>query len=296
MANYNNAKYIATAIESVINQNYTHWELIIVDDSSTDNSIGKINSYLKDKRIKSIQNKENRGYGATLRTAANVANNLVIGILDPDDKLHDTALEVMAEAYRKNPKFGFLYSTMWICDSNLRNCKIDSGIGPIFPEKTNIFKNRVSHFKTFLRQEYFKTSGFDVNQKKSVDKDIIYKLEEVTNFKFINMPLYYYRHHESGISQGKQRFEARVYHYIAKCKTYKRRYNNILPNYTRRDLYIEYIKITFHGLLNLLKNIFYKSKINHLIVSINKRFPFVHIIFKKKLYSLIDFFLSNYFF
>ena len=51
LANYNEEKYIAEAIESVINQTYTNWELIIIDDASTDRSQDIINSY-KDSRIK----------------------------------------------------------------------------------------------------------------------------------------------------------------------------------------------------------------------------------------------------
>ena len=58
LANYNEEKYIAEAIESVINQTYTNWELIIIDDASTDRSQDIINSY-KDSRIKTRFCKKN---------------------------------------------------------------------------------------------------------------------------------------------------------------------------------------------------------------------------------------------
>jgi hypothetical protein len=44
-------------------------------------------------------------------------------------------------------------------------------------------------FRTFLRGAYQKTTGYDPHLKAAVDRDIVYKLEEVTNFKFINKPL-----------------------------------------------------------------------------------------------------------
>jgi len=50
MANYNNSTYIQKAIESVLNQIYSNWELVIVDDCSTDNSIEKIKLYLIEKK------------------------------------------------------------------------------------------------------------------------------------------------------------------------------------------------------------------------------------------------------
>ena len=55
MANFNNSKYIKEAIKSIKNQTYNKWELIIVDDKSTDDSLKIINQYLKDKRIKLIK-------------------------------------------------------------------------------------------------------------------------------------------------------------------------------------------------------------------------------------------------
>jgi len=255
MANYNNEIYIKEAIDSVLAQTYPYWELIIVDDNSKDNSIEKINIFLKKDNIRLIKCTENIGYGGTLKTAADDANFDIIGILDADDKLHEKALETMADAYLNNPDHGFIYSTMYDCDSNLENCVVNKMVGPTIPEKTNIFNIRVSHFKTFRRDLYKKTSGFDPNQKRAVDKDIIFKMEEVTKFKFIDTPLYYYRHHESGISQGKTEREAWIYHYIAKCKAYRRRLNKDIPNVSLQYLYFEYFKITFHKLNRKIKTL-----------------------------------------
>ena len=62
MPNYNRAKYISEAIESVISQTYPIWELIIIDDCSTDNSVNIIEEYVaKDERIKLIRLPKNSG-------------------------------------------------------------------------------------------------------------------------------------------------------------------------------------------------------------------------------------------
>ena len=261
MANYNNAEYITEAIESVISQTYPHWELIIVDDVSTDNSIEKITPFLKDRRIKLIVHKKNIGYGGSLRTAADNASNTILAVLDSDDKLHENALEIMAQAYIDNPGYGFIYSTYWICDSNLKNSKVAKWIEALKPNETNLQKNKISHFKTFRRDIYLKTEGFAPRQKRGVDKDIIFKLEEKTKLKFIDKPLYYYRWHEKGISQGKTGFEAGVYYYFAKLKAYRRRLNTDIPNLRKRDLYLDYLKIRTYGL-------------NQFLVYLNKTFKF----------------------
>jgi len=296
MANYNNSKYIETAIKSVINQTYPHWELVIVDDKSSDDSIGIVKKYLMRGNIKLIQHNKNLGYGGSLKTAANNALNEILCILDPDDKLHETALEVLAEAYQKHPEYGFIYSTMWICDSNLENCKISTTIGPITPDKKTIFNHEISHLKSFKKEVYNKTIGFEISQKRTVDKDIIYKLEEVTEFNFINKPLYYYRKHQAGISQYKNIPEAFLFHYIAKLKAYNRRVNTNLPNFSKRELYRDYSVITFKSINNWRKKVFKVFRIYEIMNFIQRKCPIMMVKlkreskepFKSLLLSIID--------
>lgn len=275
MANFNNVKYIEEAIKSVISQSYSVWELIIVDDQSTDNSLNKIRDFLVDKRIKLIQHKFNKGYGSTLKTAAENASNQILAILDADDTLHPKALEIMSNAYKNNPDCGFIYSTMWNCDSELKNCMENEWIGPVIPKKTNVFKIKISHLKTFKKEAYLKTSGFDPSQKKAVDKDIIFKLEEVTKFKFVNIPLYYYRWHGGGISQEKSNYEAEFYHYLAKRKAYNRRKNSLIPNFTQKQIQFEYYRIIFYKLTHFLISIYRKYRISEFLKKVLESLPYV---------------------
>ena len=73
------------AIESVLNQTYNNWELIIVDDGSTDNCKEIIKKYFYDNRIKYIAHKENRGIPAARNTGIRAAKGEYIGFLDQDD-------------------------------------------------------------------------------------------------------------------------------------------------------------------------------------------------------------------
>jgi len=270
MASYNSGKYIETAITSVICQTFNRWELIIIDDNSSDNSINLINNYLPDPRIKLLKHKINIGYGGTLKTAIEISQNEIIVILDADDKLHNEALKILANEYRKNSKYGFIYSSMWKCDSELKNCKLETHN----PGESFIKNSNISHLKSFKRTAYFQTSGFDINQKRSVDKDIILKLEEVTDFKYLNKPLYYYRQHDAGISQGNNSYFAKWYFFRAKYKTYLRRKNLEIPNYTKLKLLIEYLLLKNYHLINLFINIIISIRLsiflNFLYAKLNK--------------------------
>ena len=87
MPAYNAEKYISQSIESVVNQNYQNWELLITDDRSNDNTQQIVEEYCaKDKRIKLFINKENGGAGAARNNSIEQAEGRFIAFLDADDQ------------------------------------------------------------------------------------------------------------------------------------------------------------------------------------------------------------------
>lgn len=85
MPSYNTAQYIEKTIKSVLNQTYTNWELIIVDDCSTDNTDEVVKNYLSDKRIKYLKNEQNSGAAVSRNRALREAKGQWISFLDSDD-------------------------------------------------------------------------------------------------------------------------------------------------------------------------------------------------------------------
>ena len=98
MTSYNYAQYIGEAIESVIRQTYSDWELIIVDDCSKDNSVDVIKKYLDDTRIKLYVNNENLGLAKTLQIGISKAQADWIAFLESDDLFAPNSLEEKAKA------------------------------------------------------------------------------------------------------------------------------------------------------------------------------------------------------
>ncbi|MBE3591911.1 glycosyltransferase [Thermoanaerobacter sp. RKWS2] len=89
---YNAEKYIGEAIKSVLSQTYPYFELIIVDDASTDSSVEVVRSF-NDDRIRLIQHDKNRGPGAARNTAIEAAKGEWMAILDADDQWLPERLE-----------------------------------------------------------------------------------------------------------------------------------------------------------------------------------------------------------
>ncbi len=85
MPSYNTAEYIAESIQSVLSQSYTGWELIVVDDCSTDNTDEVIEPYLTDGRIKYYKNEKNSGAAVSRNHALREAKGKWIAFLDSDD-------------------------------------------------------------------------------------------------------------------------------------------------------------------------------------------------------------------
>lgn len=108
MTVYNREKYISEAIESVLASSYTNFELIIVDDQSTDRSVEIARKYeTQDKRIKVYVNEQNLGQFPNRNKAASYAKGKYLKYLDSDDIIYPHGLEVMVWAIEKFPDAGF---------------------------------------------------------------------------------------------------------------------------------------------------------------------------------------------
>lgn len=107
MPSWNTARWIGESIESVINQTYENWELIIVDDCSTDNTDEVVESY-NDKRIQYLKNIENCGAAITRNRAISQANGEWIAFLDSDDLWRPEKLEKMIDFMSSN-NYSFAY-------------------------------------------------------------------------------------------------------------------------------------------------------------------------------------------
>lgn len=120
MPSYNTAKYIAESIESVINQTYPHWELIIVDDCSTDDADSVVANYLSDTRIRYLKNEKNSGAAISRNYALREAKGKWIAFLDSDDVWLPEKLETqIAFMLEKNCSFSYTNYEEINEDSNL---------------------------------------------------------------------------------------------------------------------------------------------------------------------------------
>ncbi|MFW6271393.1 MAG: glycosyltransferase family 2 protein [Bacillota bacterium] len=107
---YNSKEFISETIESVLSQSYNNWEIIIVDDCSTDNGVNIVKKYQKNNdRIKLIELEKNSGAAIARNTAIKNANGRYIAFLDSDDLWHPDKLKKQIQFMQKND-YAFTYT------------------------------------------------------------------------------------------------------------------------------------------------------------------------------------------
>ncbi|KMQ68910.1 glycosyl transferase family 2 [Chryseobacterium sp. FH2] len=238
IANYNNGKYFKDCYLSLINQTYNNWEVIIVDDASTDNSVELIKEIINgDDRFLLYENPENKGCGYTKGKCMDYATGEICAYLDPDDALYPAALEESIKQY-ENADIVATYSKMMMCDEKLVPQKVFANTKQIY--NNPYFFNcpiQFAHFFTFKKEAYLRTSGINPNLKSAVDQDLYLKILELGNIKFINDVLYKYRLHSDGISQESSKQSAKDSFAKVIHETMRRRGIKIINNQKVPEVY-----------------------------------------------------------
>ncbi|RRQ47181.1 glycosyltransferase family 2 protein [Chryseobacterium sp. SC28] len=206
IAHYNNYDFFLDCYQSILNQTYDNFEVVIVDDCSTDGSFEKVSDLVKnDSRFRVFRNEKNEGVGFTKGKLIELAKGEICGFVDPDDVLTPDAIEISIASYSE--KTVATYSQFWVCDSSLKiirkfrdSYQIKNG-DPLF---LNIFFT-ANHFFTFRRDIYLKTSKISPHYRIAEDQELYLKLYEFGDFKFIKKPLLFYRLHSKGLSRDQNK-------------------------------------------------------------------------------------------
>lgn len=191
IASHDCAPYLMDCLRSLRDQTDPAWLALICDDASTDESLDIIRGCTDD-RITTLVNHARLGYIGTLERLLAHATTDIVAILDADDALTPEATSRLRDVYAAQEDAGFVYSRFAHYDPTLTHCRGVHG-SPVAGGGAALRQGVVGAIRSFRRSIYEQTGGLDETMLYAEDRDLVYKLEEVTRPVFIDAVLYRYR-------------------------------------------------------------------------------------------------------
>lgn len=212
MGIYNCSDTLAEALDSIVNQTYKDWEIIMCDDGSTDKTYEIAKKYIQDHpeyKIKLIKHDQNRGLNQTLNDCLKKASGEYIGRMDADDISLPTRFEKEIEEFEKDPNLAVVGCSMIHFDENG-----DWGIGTcktIYPQKKDLVYGTVhSHATCLIKAETMKAvKGYSVGKKllRVEDWHLWIKIYAMGRYgKNLKEPLYKMRDDQKATKRRKFKF------------------------------------------------------------------------------------------
>ncbi len=191
---YNRAHLIKRAIQSVLNQTYQNFEIIVVDDGSTDNTEEEVKN-LNNQKIRYIRYNENKGAASARNTGIKVSRGEYIAFQDSDDEWFPNKLKRQMEVFKNAPlEVGVVYTGGWLIKNNERIYR------PLFTTKQRegyIYKELLKGKGGFIaaplaivKKECFNRVGmFDERFSPLEDWELWFRISRYYEFKYIDEPL-----------------------------------------------------------------------------------------------------------
>ena len=206
---YNSEKYIHEAIDSVIAQTYKYWNLIIINDGSTDSTDKIIKAYINSGLSIKYYKQENKRFASARQKALELAENDWIALLDHDDIWNPNKLKIQTDIIRKNPKVGIVFSNSEqigvggeLVRLTLQPETYNSGlmVDP-FEELFNYGCYIDSITAIINKNALMEIGGFNLTLKYLADYDVFIKIASSYNIYYENQLLAKWRIHSDQASQ-----------------------------------------------------------------------------------------------
>ena len=212
---YNSSNFISRAINSVINQSYQNWELIIWDDGSTDNTADVIESF-KDNRIKLFSQKKNRGLCYGRINAAKNINGSLVSILDSDDFFDHEKILKQVNIFKQNKNVVLCSTWSNLLDENLLiKKKFESNLSNKELKKRLMFVNFFPHSSIMYKKAAALNVGwYSKNFEYSQDYDLTLKLLKKNEVYLIRENLTNIVQHQKTMSNSENFEKIRILEYL----------------------------------------------------------------------------------
>ncbi|HEX7976114.1 MAG TPA: glycosyltransferase [Anaerolineales bacterium] len=204
LPSYNRAGLLPVALHSVFAQTYSDFELIVVDDGSTDDTASVVRGF-PDPRLRYLS-QENRGISGALNAGLGLARGVYIARVDSDDRWLPDLLEREVAVLETRPDVGLVYSKAQAMDPQGQPLAQILGAPEKFPGQTLksiLYGDFVCTITAVVRRECLEQAGpFDENLKGNEDWDMWVRLARVCRFAYLDQVLANFRQHTGRTTGG----------------------------------------------------------------------------------------------
>ena len=213
VTNYNYGKFIKQSIDSVLAQNLRNFELIIIDDGSTDNSRKTIEKYRNNSKV-TIVYQENKGLNITNNIAIKLSRGKYIVRLDADDYIDENMLTVLSQKLQSDNSIALVFPDYYL---------VNEAGEIIAEEKKHNFDHVTMHDQpahgacTMIRKDVLiELGGYSEEFTRQDGYELWIKVIKDKKVANVNLPLFYYRQHGNNLTNNKEKLYKTRHHIIEK--------------------------------------------------------------------------------
>jgi glycosyltransferase involved in cell wall biosynthesis len=248
---YNAEKYLADAIRSVFAQTYQEWELILIDDGSTDGSL-EIARSVKDPRVRVISDGQNKKLATRLNEVTKLAKYDYIARMDADDLMSPSRVEVQLGCFKANPELDIVTTGVFsvMNNLNLKGIRGQDYYNPTFQEIVSRQK-AVTHAAIIAKKTWYERNKYDQNLSIAQDLELWIRASYNNDFKImsISKPLYIYREENNVTGDKLLRAYKNERNMVSKYCSARFRYKLLLRSYFKSIVVKILMKIDKVGIL-----------------------------------------------
>jgi glycosyltransferase involved in cell wall biosynthesis len=205
---YNGARFLAESLNSLLAQDFIEYELVVVDDCSTDNSAAVIAGY-KDQRLRSFRNERRLGLVGNWNRCLQLARGRYLTLFHQDDVMQQHNLKQKVELLDRHPTVGMVYSNVRIIDADGR-IQMDHWPIPMEPNSDTVISGKDFFVRLitgynlaccpsviFRRECYVQLGPFDPRLSFTADWEMWLRIALHFDVAYLRTPLVHYRLHDS---------------------------------------------------------------------------------------------------
>ncbi len=199
ISTYNGDRFLLESVQSILDQSFDDFELIVVNDGSSDNTAGVLQTFA-DKRIRIVNNDQNLGIAASQNKALNLAGGEYLALMDHDDISLPQRLQKQVEFLDDHPSVGMVGSACIAIDQDntVKSINVNPSDDIFLKWRLLIYDCPIAHTSLMVRRQALeKIGGYSGHYRYAGDYELLSKLAATNEVANITQPLVMWRMHNS---------------------------------------------------------------------------------------------------